>query len=46
MKALECWANMEREHMLAISKTKECLHSAVCKVPLIEGAKVFSSFLW
>ncbi|XVF66889.1 hypothetical protein PTKIN_Ptkin10aG0074600 [Pterospermum kingtungense] len=39
MKALECWSEMEREHLLAISKTKECLHSVVCKVPLIEGAK-------
>ncbi|XVF01916.1 hypothetical protein REPUB_Repub04eG0131000 [Reevesia pubescens] len=40
MKALECWADMERQHLLAISMTKECLHSVVCKVPLIEGARV------
>ncbi|XP_021281894.1 QWRF motif-containing protein 3 [Herrania umbratica] len=40
MKALESWADMERQHLASISMTKECLHSVVCKVPLIEGAKV------
>ncbi|XP_022726757.1 LOW QUALITY PROTEIN: QWRF motif-containing protein 3-like [Durio zibethinus] len=40
MKALESWADMERQHLSAISMTKECLHSVVCKVPLIEGAKL------
>ncbi|XVE49853.1 hypothetical protein DITRI_Ditri01bG0115800 [Diplodiscus trichospermus] len=40
MKALQSWADMERQHVSAISMTKECLHSVVCKVPLIEGAKV------
>ncbi|TYG90136.1 hypothetical protein ES288_A12G158100v1 [Gossypium darwinii] len=40
MKALECWADMERQHLSAISMTKQCLHSVVCKVPLVEGAKV------
>ncbi|XWS68585.1 hypothetical protein CRYUN_Cryun04dG0103100 [Craigia yunnanensis] len=40
MKALESWADMERQHLSAISMTKECLLSVVCKLPLIEGAKV------
>ncbi|XP_012435716.1 QWRF motif-containing protein 3 isoform X2 [Gossypium raimondii] len=40
MMALECWADMERQHLAAISMTKQCLHSVVCKVPLVEGAKV------
>ncbi|OMO96406.1 hypothetical protein CCACVL1_04972 [Corchorus capsularis] len=40
MKALESWAEIERQHLSAISMTKECLHSVICKVPLIEGAKV------
>ncbi|XVF03877.1 hypothetical protein REPUB_Repub05bG0030900 [Reevesia pubescens] len=38
IKALESWEDMERQHLLAISLTKECLHSVVCKVPFIEGA--------
>ncbi|KAF9614117.1 hypothetical protein IFM89_015379 [Coptis chinensis] len=37
---LEAWGDMERHHVLALSTTKDCLHSVVCKVPLIEGAKV------
>ncbi|EOX99326.1 Family of Uncharacterized protein function, putative [Theobroma cacao] len=40
MKALESWADVERQHLASISMTKECLHSVVSKVPLIEGAKV------
>ncbi|TYI51200.1 hypothetical protein E1A91_D12G158600v1 [Gossypium mustelinum] len=40
MMALECWADMERQHLSAISMTKQWLHSVVCKVPLVEGAKV------
>lgn len=44
MKALECWADMERQHLSAISMTKQCLHSVVCKVPLVEGAKVHQEF--
>ncbi|KAI9177837.1 hypothetical protein LWI28_019835 [Acer negundo] len=39
MKLLESWGDMERQHLSAISMTKDCLHSVVCKVPLIEGAK-------
>lgn len=31
---------MERQHLSAVSRTKECLHSVVCRVPLIDGAKV------
>ncbi|XP_020215201.1 QWRF motif-containing protein 3 [Cajanus cajan] len=40
MKLLEMWRFMERQHVAAITEMKECLHSVVCKVPLLEGAKV------
>ncbi|OVA13888.1 Protein of unknown function DUF566 [Macleaya cordata] len=40
VKQLEAWGDMERQHLLAVSMTKDCLHSVVCRVPLIEGAKV------
>lgn len=40
MKLLECWVGMERQHLKAITAIKECLHSVVCRVPLLEGAKV------
>uniref|UniRef100_A0A803QK73 Uncharacterized protein n=1 Tax=Cannabis sativa TaxID=3483 RepID=A0A803QK73_CANSA len=39
-KLLEAWGDMERQHLASVSTTKDCLHSVVCKVPLIEGAKV------
>ncbi|KAI5567939.1 hypothetical protein BDE02_13G124500 [Populus trichocarpa] len=37
IKLLEAWGDMERQHLSSVSKTKECLHSVVCRVPLIEG---------
>lgn len=40
IKALESWGDMEREHLSSVNMTKDCLHSAVCRVPLTEGAKV------
>ncbi|KAF2286726.1 hypothetical protein GH714_024712 [Hevea brasiliensis] len=40
IKQLEAWGDMERQHSAAVFKTKECLHSVVCRIPLIEGAKV------
>ncbi|KAJ7948258.1 QWRF motif-containing protein 3-like [Quillaja saponaria] len=40
IKLLESWGDMERQHLSAISMTEKCLHSVVCRVPLIEGAKV------
>ncbi|RDX63281.1 QWRF motif-containing protein 3, partial [Mucuna pruriens] len=40
LKLLETWASMERQHLAAITIMKECLQSVVCKVPLLEGAKV------
>ncbi|XP_041003995.1 QWRF motif-containing protein 3 [Juglans microcarpa x Juglans regia] len=40
IKLLEAWGGMERQHLSAVSKTKECLHTVVCKVPLTDGAKV------
>ncbi|XP_050383483.1 QWRF motif-containing protein 3 [Argentina anserina] len=39
-KSLEEWGDMERQHMGAVSMMKECLHSVVCRVPLVEGAEV------
>ncbi|KAL9322501.1 hypothetical protein ACSQ67_010554 [Phaseolus vulgaris] len=40
MKPLESWVGMERQHLQAITAIKECLHSVVCRVPLLEGARV------
>ncbi|KAM3697344.1 hypothetical protein ACJW31_06G105300 [Castanea mollissima] len=40
IKLLEAWGDMERQQLSAVSRTKECLHSVVCRVPLIDGAKV------
>ncbi|KAK7290925.1 hypothetical protein RIF29_05713 [Crotalaria pallida] len=40
MKLLKAWSGMERQHLSAITVTKESLHSVVCRVPLLEGAKV------
>ncbi|PIA54963.1 hypothetical protein AQUCO_00800004v1 [Aquilegia coerulea] len=37
---LEAWGDMERQHVSALSTTRDRLHSVVCKVPLIEGAKM------
>ncbi|KAJ8543448.1 hypothetical protein K7X08_005971 [Anisodus acutangulus] len=40
IKLLESWDSMERQHSSAVSKSLDCLQSAVCRVPLIEGATV------
>ncbi|KAL1567660.1 QWRF motif-containing protein 3-like [Salvia divinorum] len=40
VEALEVWSNMERQYSTAISNTTDCLHSVVCKIPLVDGAKV------
>ncbi|KAK4420489.1 QWRF motif-containing protein 3 [Sesamum alatum] len=40
IKVLEMWGNTERQHLSAVSNTKDCLHSVVCKIPLVDGAKV------
>ncbi|KAK7404960.1 hypothetical protein VNO78_06049 [Psophocarpus tetragonolobus] len=40
MKLLETWGSMERQHLAAITVMKDWLDSVVCKVPLLEGAKV------
>ncbi|XP_057752617.1 QWRF motif-containing protein 3-like isoform X1 [Arachis stenosperma] len=40
MKLLESWGAMERQHKAEIAAMKDCLHSVVCKVPLLEGATV------
>ncbi|KAK1308038.1 hypothetical protein QJS10_CPA09g01409 [Acorus calamus] len=39
IKHLETWGAMERQHNSDVSVVKDCLNAAVCKVPLIEGAK-------
>ncbi|WJX39598.1 hypothetical protein P8452_27121 [Trifolium repens] len=44
LKLLEAWGSLERQHVSTITATKECLHSAVCRVPLLEGAKVDVQF--
>ena len=40
IRSLEAWGDMEKQHLSAVSVTKDCLHSVVCRVPLIEGAEV------
>ncbi|WJZ99450.1 hypothetical protein VitviT2T_017895 [Vitis vinifera] len=42
IRPLEAWGDMERQHLSAVSVTKDCLNSVVCRVPLIEGAEVNS----
>ncbi|GAB2234647.1 hypothetical protein Droror1_Dr00003905 [Drosera rotundifolia] len=39
--SLQRWSDMERQHLRAISITKDYLHSGVCKVPLVEGASAY-----
>uniref|UniRef100_M1BK95 QWRF motif-containing protein 3 n=1 Tax=Solanum tuberosum TaxID=4113 RepID=M1BK95_SOLTU len=38
IKLLEAWGSIERQHSSAVSNSLDCLQSAVCRVPLIEGA--------
>ncbi|KAL5986861.1 hypothetical protein ACLOJK_015195 [Asimina triloba] len=45
IKPLEAWAEIERQHFSAVSMTKDCIHSVVCRVPLIEGAQADSQSL-
>ncbi|OIT32747.1 qwrf motif-containing protein 3 [Nicotiana attenuata] len=40
IKLLEAWDSMERQHSSSVSKSIDGLQSAVCTVPLIEGATV------
>ncbi|XP_010278394.1 PREDICTED: QWRF motif-containing protein 3-like [Nelumbo nucifera] len=40
IKLLEAWGELESHYLLAFSMTKDCLHSVLCRVPLVEGAKV------
>ncbi|KAL5730055.1 hypothetical protein ACHQM5_002928 [Ranunculus cassubicifolius] len=37
---LKALGDMERQHLSALSTTKDCLHSVVCRVPLVDGAKL------
>lgn len=45
IRVLETWGNMERDHISAISTTKDYLRYVVCMIPLVEGAKVISNAL-
>ncbi|KAH6825135.1 hypothetical protein C2S53_008681 [Perilla frutescens var. hirtella] len=40
IKALEAWGNMERQHSSAVCSTTDYLHSVICRIPLVDGAKV------
>ncbi|XP_010467957.1 PREDICTED: QWRF motif-containing protein 3-like [Camelina sativa] len=40
VKHLEAWEDMEREHISALSMTRESLHSVLSRLPLKEGAKM------
>ncbi|KAH7843538.1 hypothetical protein Vadar_017899 [Vaccinium darrowii] len=40
IKALEAWGDMETQHISAVSRTKDSFHSVICRVPLVEGAKM------
>ncbi|XP_015081840.2 LOW QUALITY PROTEIN: QWRF motif-containing protein 3 [Solanum pennellii] len=40
IKLLEGWGSIERQHSSAVSNSVDCLQSALCRVPLIEGATV------
>ncbi|XP_075499578.1 LOW QUALITY PROTEIN: QWRF motif-containing protein 3-like [Primulina tabacum] len=39
MEELETWGNMERQHLCAVTRTKDYLHGVVCRIPLVDGAK-------
>ncbi|KAL4201984.1 hypothetical protein AMTRI_Chr02g261540 [Amborella trichopoda] len=38
-KAFKAWDGIQREHTVAVSKTKDCLNAVVSRVPLVDGAK-------
>ncbi|MED6185635.1 hypothetical protein PIB30_058996 [Stylosanthes scabra] len=40
MKLLETWGGLERQHSSAVTMIKESLYSVICRIPLLEGAKV------
>ncbi|KAK1405377.1 QWRF motif-containing protein 3 [Heracleum sosnowskyi] len=40
IKTLESWSNLERQHQSAVLMTADSLNSAVCRIPLVEGAVV------
>lgn len=42
---LEAWGNIERGHIVNVSMMKDYLHAVVCRIPLIEGAKVTNSLV-
>ncbi|KVH96575.1 Protein of unknown function DUF566, partial [Cynara cardunculus var. scolymus] len=41
MKMLEAWRDIERKHTSDVSVIKDSLEAVACRVPLVEGAKVF-----
>lgn len=34
------WGSIERQHLSNVSTTKDHLHAVVCRIPLVDGAKV------
>ncbi|KAL8506662.1 hypothetical protein ACS0TY_017525 [Phlomoides rotata] len=40
IKTLETWGNMEGQHLLAVTNTTDYLHYVICRIPLVDGAKV------
>ncbi|KAG7983569.1 hypothetical protein I3843_04G112700 [Carya illinoinensis] len=40
IKLLEAWGDMERPHISAVSRTVECLHAVVSRVPLTDGSSL------
>ncbi|CAN0914911.1 QWRF motif-containing protein 3 [Linum grandiflorum] len=40
LRGLESWGGMERQHASALSTTQESLQAVVCRVPLVQGARV------
>ncbi|KAE8807487.1 QWRF motif-containing protein 3 [Hordeum vulgare] len=40
MRDLESWGQMESKHAFALESTVECAKSAICRLPLTNGAKV------
>lgn len=46
IKPLESWSTLERQHQSAVLMTTDSLHSAVCRIPLVEGVVVCQTNNW
>ncbi|KAG5551879.1 hypothetical protein RHGRI_010103 [Rhododendron griersonianum] len=40
IKSLEAWGDIQAQNLSAVSGAKDSFHSAICRVPLVDGAKV------